>query len=296
MPLSPLRAARLCAQHGLKLSPRTLENLRGVSIASLLESRAELEALLLSAHPAHGVHILDELSWIATHIPELERCKTVEPFGFHHLDVFEHSLEALHVLVDLFPAASLETRWATLLHDVGKPTAKLWDEVRERWSFFGHDDRGAEITRDLLNRLGYDAPFIERVALLVARHMIRLPADAPQAARFARRQRALLPALLEVMLSDREAARGASSSADARRAYQQGFDRVLEAMKEHDAVKPLVTGDDVMKLLNLEPGRDVGRALAFVAQLQDAGELQTVEQVRDALLEWARVRGAEISR
>jgi poly(A) polymerase len=144
----------------------------------------------------------------------------------------------------------------------------------------------------VLKRCGYDEAFVERVALLVARHMIRLPADTVQASRFVRRQRTLMPDLLEVMLADREAARGASSSAEARHAYQVGFDRVLEAMKQHDAVKPLLSGEDVMALLKLEPGREVGKALEFVQTLQDAGDVATADEARAALLEWARVRGS----
>jgi poly(A) polymerase len=292
-PLAAIRAARWCAQLELNLRVQTIQTLKSIPSAGLLESRAELEALLMTNQAAHGMDVLDRIGWIGQHLPELEACKTVEPFGFHHLNVFQHSLEALRVLTDLFSDANLETRWATLLHDVGKPAAKVWDEVRGRWSFFGHDDRGAEIARDLLTRLGYDSGFIERVTLLVARHMIRLPADAVQASRFVRRQRALLPDLLQVMLADREAARGASSSAEARHAYQIGFDRVLEAMNAHDSVKPLLTGEDVMRWLNLEPGREVGQALEFVRTLQDAGDVQSADEARAALLEWARVKRIE---
>ncbi len=290
-PLAPIRAARLCAQHGLKLEANTLNGLRAQETPDASEQRPELERLLLAKHAAHGVHELDGLGWLAHHLPELEASREVAPFGFHHLNVLEHSIEALRVLTDIFPVSTLETRWATLLHDVGKTAAKVWDEVRGHWSFFGHDDRGAELARDILARFGYDAVFSERVALLIGRHMIRLPADETQAARFVRRQRALLPELLQVMLSDREAARGASSSAEARHAYQIGFDRVLSAMNTHDAVKPLLTGDSVMQLLHFEPGRDVGRALAFVSDLQESGEVTTADEARAALEVWARTRG-----
>jgi poly(A) polymerase len=106
-----------------------------------------------------------------------------------------------------------------------------------------------------------------------------------------RRQRTLLPDLLEVMLSDREAARGASSSEEARRAYKIGFDRVLSAMQTHDAVKPLVTGRDVMDWLGLAPGKEIGQALEFIADLQESGDVRDPGEARAALAEWARVRG-----
>jgi poly(A) polymerase len=287
----PLQAARLCAEHDLELEAQTLQVLRGIDSAQPLESRTEFERLMRAKFAARGVHALDRLGWLQTHIPELEVARELQPFGFHHLNVLEHSIEALRVLTELWPTANLETRLATLLHDVGKPAARVWDEVRGHWSYFGHDDAGAQLCKPVLERFGFEAALIERVSLLVARHMIRLPGDNTQAARFVRRQRALLPDLLEVMLSDREAARGASSSEEARHAYKIGFDRVLEAMKSHDAVKPLVTGRDVMSWLGFAPGKEIGQALEFIAELQESGDVRDASEARAALVEWARVRG-----
>ncbi len=289
--VSALIAARLCAEHDLTLEPRTLETLRALPVGVPLEQREELTRLLLAKHAAAGVVALRQMSWLAALIPELEACAEVLPFGFHHLNVLEHQIEALRVLTELFPASSLETRLATLLHDVGKPASKIWDEVRGRWSFFGHDDMGARLVVGILERFGFEAALTQRVSLLIARHMIRLPADETQAARFVRRQRALLPALLEVMLSDREAARGASSSAEARFAYQLGFERVLSAMNAHDAVKPLLSGRDVMDALELPSGKLIGQALEFLAQLQSSAEISTSNEARAALRRWAVVRG-----
>ena len=288
--VSSLTAARLCAEHGLTLEPRTLETLRGLPIGDPITSRPALTRLLLAKHAASGVNALRQTGWLAALLPELEACAEVLPFGFHHLNVLEHQIEALRVLLDLFPASSLETRLATLLHDVGKPASKIWDEARGRWSFFGHDDMGARLVIGILERFGFEAVLIERVSLLIARHMIRLPSDETQAARFVRRQRALLPDLLEVMLSDREASRGASSSSEARFAYQLGFERVLSAINAHDAVKPLLTGRDVMQALELPSGKLIGQALEFLAQLQADGEISTPAEARAALQSWKRVK------
>jgi len=289
--VSVILAARLCAEQDLTLELRTLEYLQALPVGTPLESRLELTRLLLAPHAAGGVTALRQTGWLAAVWPELEACVDVLPFGFHHLNVLEHSIEALRVLLELFPNASLETRVATLLHDVGKPASKIWDEARGRWSFFGHDDMGARLALVILERFGFEAVLIERVSLLIARHMIRLPSDETQAARFVRRQRALLPDLLHLMLSDREASRGASSSAEARYAYQLGFERVLSAMNAHDAVKPLLTGRDVMEFLELPPGKLIGQALEFLTHLQVDAEISTPTEARAALRRWAVVRG-----
>ncbi len=224
-------------------------------------------------------------------LPELEACRGVEQFGgFHHLDVLDHSIEALLRLVTTFPDSSLETRLATLFHDIGKPAAKTWDVVRERWSFFAHDQIGAKVTRALMSRIGFDDTVIERVSSMVDRHMIRLPADQTSAARFVRRNQKILPELLEVMIADREAARGAASSEQSRLAYQHQIDMVLEALKQHSNQKILMNGEQVMAFLNLKPGKAVGLALEFLKTLQESGEVTNLEQAQTVLLEWVKIQ------
>lgn len=300
---SPMIAARLCAEHGYTLEPKLAALLRDVvnqggsltpEYPPLEAVRLELSALMLARDPAHGIEVMRELGLLKRYLPELEAGAGVEQFGgLHHLDVLEHSVEALRRLVTTFPDSDLETRWATLLHDVGKPTARTWDVVRERWSFFGHDQQGASIAREVLARLGYEATVIERVAGMVDRHMLRLPGDERQARRFVNRNRAILPELLQVMLADREAARGTLSSEHSRRSYQQGMDRVLEAMKVYDTAEPLMDGREIMAFLGLEPGRTVGQALEFLREAEANGDARDLETAKGLLAAWAKVRGLE---
>ncbi len=294
-------AARLCAERGLRLDSRLTEALRAMVAldptppdpSGLRESvRDELSALMSAKDPARGIEVVRDLGLLARCIPELEAGAGLEQFGgLHHLDVLEHSIEALRRLVIVFPQARLETRWATLLHDVGKPAARSWDAVRERWSFFGHDQLGATIAREILTRLGYDETLIERASRMVDRHMLRLPGDERQARRFVNRNRVILPELLQVMLADREAARGPLSSEQSRRTYQQGMDRVLQAMKEHDTIKPLMDGREVMAFLKLKPGRAVGQALEFLKEAEESGDASDLATAKTLLAAWARARG-----
>jgi poly(A) polymerase len=285
----PLRAVYLACQDFLKLEEQTQTWLREVSNRSDIQD--DFSAIIRSPHAARGIQMMSDLGLLEKFIPELEACRGVEQYGgFHHLDVLDHSIEALTRLVSTFSDSTLETRLATLFHDIGKPAAKTWDVVRERWSFFAHDQIGAKVTRDLMTRIGFDLATIERVSSMVDRHMIRLPADQTSAARFVRRNQKILPELLQVMIADREAARGPASNEHARLAYQHQIDLVLEAMKHHSSIKVLMNGEDIMAFLNLKPGKSVGLALEFMKTLQEAGELQNLEQAKTALLEWAKIR------
>ena len=289
----PLRVIQLASQHQLKLEKQTRTWLQELGAIKPAESRKDLTEIMLSPFAAGGIKLMSETGLLEKLLPELGACRGVEQFGgFHHLDVFEHSLEALKRLIATFPNASLETRWATLLHDVGKPVAKNWDVVRERFSFFAHDQIGAKVARELLSRFEYQENIVHRVSRMVDRHMLRLPSDQASAARFVRRNLEILPELLEVMLADREAARGPASDEFSRRSYQHGFELVLNAMTQNASLKPLMNGLEIIEFLNLEPGKVVGQALEFLKTLQETGEIQTLEQAKTALLEWAQIQNS----
>jgi poly(A) polymerase len=286
----PLRALQLACEQSLTLEPQTQSTLKELRITPL-EVAGDFAALMLMPYASRLVRLMSDTGMLEQVMPELEACRGVEQFGgFHHLDVFDHSLEALERLNATFESAKLETRLATLLHDIGKPAAKNWDVVRERWSFFAHDQIGAKIARALLTRFGYDERLIHRTSSMVDRHMLRLPGDETTAARFVRRNTEILPELLEVMLADREAARGPASDEGSRRSYQHGFELVLNAMKANSSIKVLMNGSEIMEFLQLKPGVAVGRALEFLKTLQESGEVEDLEAAKRALLQWRQIR------
>ena len=122
--------------------------------------------------------------------------------------------------------------------------------------------------------------------------MLPLPASEREAKRFVHRRRALLPELLSVMLADREAARGPSSSPASRHAYARAMNRVLEALEEQPtAPAPLLGGQEIMALLNLSPGPRVGEAVRALAEARAVGEVSTPDDARTFLHNWAARSG-----
>lgn len=299
--LRPLRLVRLGAELGWGPEPTTADLAREVAynlVAGELpapaaeRAAAELERILRSERAAAGLRLLNSLGLLDFHLPELAEGRGIEQLGgFHHLDVLDHGIEALRRLVATFPDADLSTRWATLLHDVGKPRSRSWDSARERWSFFGHDRVGAEVARELLGRLRLPHARVERVAAMVDRHMLRLPGDERAARRFAHRHRALLPDLLRVMLADREAGRGPLVSERGRHGYQVGMSLVLAALERPPAARPLLDGRAIMSLLGLEPGPDVGRVVEALAEAAALGDATDEEEARRFVVGWARAQG-----
>lgn len=229
------------------------------------------------------------------YLPELALARETEQGGFHHLYVLGHSLEALNQLVQGFPDADLALRWATLLHDVGKPPTKTYDESGQFYHFYGHDKLGAELTQEILTRLRYPGNLAKRASNLVRYHMVQLPQgkDVQERAvrRFVHRRGELLPDLLKLMLADREAARGPRSSEASRQAYRLAMARVLESLDTKPAPPPLLSGGEIMRLLDLSEGPRVGEAVRFLREAEAVGDVRTFEEAEAALKRYAAHQG-----
>lgn len=296
-PLRAWRAARFEGTLGFRLEAGTEAAVREVALdlgAGRLplpaweRVRDELHALLGSPDAARGVARLEDLGLLVLTVPELREGLGVAQGGVHHLDVFGHSLEALHQLLARRPDAPLTLRWAALLHDVGKARTRAVDPVTGRVSFHGHERVGAELSAGILTRLKLPGDDVRRVSALVGAHMLPLPANEREARRFVHRRRELLPDLLSLMLADREAARGPWSSEASRRAYARGFERVLAALEEQpSAPPPLLDGREIMALLGIPPGPRVGMAARALAEAAALGEVTTPDGARAFVRAWA---------
>ena len=299
-PVRGLRGVRFAATLGFNLESQTEAAIRAhaedlqagtAPLPAWERVNDELTLLLLSDRAAPGLQRLHRLGLLRVFLPELAAAEGVTQGSFHHLDVLGHSLEALNQLVQGFPDADLTLRWATLLHDLGKPPTKTHYGDGRRYHFYGHDRVGAELTGTLLSRLRVPNARRERAAALVRAHMVQLPRTEREARRFVHRRRELLPDLLKLMVADREAARGPGSSEVGRRAYRLAVAGVLEILAEPPPSKPLLDGLEVMRLLNLQPGPRVGEGVHFVREAEAVGDVRTKEEAEAALRTYAHAQG-----
>lgn len=254
-PLRVLRLARLAVERGLRAEATTLALARA-SARHLREVAAErvfgeLCRILEAPAAVDGLRLLNELDATAAVLPELERLRGVEQSRFHHLDVYEHTLEVLRQTIALEsdpdaelrragPRALAESatavgellrqpladgltrgaalRWGALLHDIAKPATRAVRPQDGRVTFVGHDELGARIAGDLLCRLRASERLRVHVAALVREHLrlgflVHEPQPLSRRAVFAY-MRATGPVAADVTLlsvADRLATRGAKS-------------------------------------------------------------------------------------
>lgn len=127
--------------------------------------RDELSKIILSNSPSEGIECLEKAGLLRFILPELREGIGVTQNLHHIYTVWEHNLRALATC----PSRKLETRLATLLHDVGKPRAKRGEGYYS--TFYSHDHIGARITEKMLTRLRFPKEVVKKATLLVDNHL-----------------------------------------------------------------------------------------------------------------------------
>ncbi len=171
-PLRLLRAVRFAAQLDFTIEPETRRSV--MRQASKLQKisreriRDEMNKLLLSDHPARGLDLLVELGLMPSIVPEVMELRGVSqqptPRAPASKDVYVHVLRVVER-----SSPRLIARWGALLHDIAKPRTRSVEDNKVH--FFGHEDIGAHMARDILKRLHFDRDFIESVSRIVRLHM-----------------------------------------------------------------------------------------------------------------------------
>ncbi|MCH4250117.1 MAG: CCA tRNA nucleotidyltransferase [Microbacteriaceae bacterium] len=295
-PLRMLRGARFVSQLGFRLDPGALAAMRamGESLQIVSGERIgeELMKLLVGQDPVAGLRVLVETGLADRVLPELPALQLSVDEHHRHKDVYEHSLTVLQQAIDQEPdGPDAVLRWAALLHDTGKPATRKFG-ADGTVSFHNHDRVGARLTRKRLRALHYDKEFVAQVSRLVELHM-RFFGYGEQAwtdsavRRYVRDAGPLLPRLHILTKADMTT-RNQRKAARLRGIYASLEERIaqLQAQEELDAIRPDLDGTQIMEILGLHPGREVGEARSFLLELRlDEGPLGEAEAAR-RLREW----------
>jgi poly(A) polymerase len=171
-PLRLLRGVRFAAQLDFALETETRHSIerQATKLQKISRERIrdEMNKLLLSDNPAKGLDLLVELGLMPSIIPEVLELRGVSQLPTPRVpvskDVYAHVLRVVERSSPRLPA-----RWSALLHDIAKPRTKSVEDNKVH--FFGHEDVGAFMARDILKRLHFDRDFIEGVSRIVRLHM-----------------------------------------------------------------------------------------------------------------------------
>ena len=302
-PLRMLRAARFTSHLGFVLAPGTraamAELAPQISIISAERVADELSKLLRTPDPRVGLELLVETGIAAIVLPELPALRLEIDEHHHHKDVYEHSLTVLDQVIELEEsrkhrlAPDLVLRMAALMHDIGKPATKR-TEGGGVVTFHHHDVVGSKLAAKRLRALRFDKQFIADVSRLIELHLrffgYTEGAWTDSAVRrYVRDAGPLLERLHMLVRAD-------VTTRNRRKADRLGFaydnleERIAALSEEEElaAIRPDLDGEQIMAILGLRPGREVGEAYRFLLELRlDEGSLGEVEATARLATWWA---------
>ena len=305
-PLRMMRAARFASQLSFEIEPATFAAMarlaERIEIVSAERVRDEFTKLLLGANVREGLRVLVDSGLADRVLPELPALKLEIDEHHHHKDVYEHTLTVVEQAIDLetdddgaVPSPDLVLRLAALLHDIGKPPTRRL-EPGGGVSFHHHEVVGAKMAGRRLKALKFDKDTIKAVTLLVELHLRfhgygearwsdsavrRYVTDAgEQLERLHRLTRA------DVTTRNRRKAERLAF------AYDDLEARIakLREQEEIDAIRPDLDGTQIMEILGIRPGREVGDAYRHLLELRMEHGPLGEERAREELLAWWTAR------
>lgn len=310
-PLRLLRAFRFSATLNFDIDPDTIAYIRKHHqlIADVAAERitSEIFYMLESDNSAKQIVSMGEIGLLEEVFTELKATREVTSNAYHHLGLFDHSVEALvqceRAVSDL-PEWAKEivqqplaqgvsrmsaTKLASLLHDIGKP--QTWVITEEgKHTFIGHDKIGAEMCEPLAKRLKWAKPverFIEKLVRWHLRpgHLFQQGPPTDKAKfKFYRTIGEELPELILLALADFRSTCGPGLQ-DGRREAEQKLFELLSNYSVYEVgqrkEERFLDGKELMQILDIGPGPVVGQLLEDLLEAQILGEVQNREQATD---------------
>jgi poly(A) polymerase len=300
-PLRMLRAVRFAAQLDFVVAPEVVAAMTAmadrIEIISAERVRDELVKLICSPHPRRGLALLVETGLAERVLPELPALALERDEHHRHKDVYEHTLTVLEQSIELesrLPDGGPDfvSRFAALMHDVGKPKTRRF--VGDGTvTFHHHDVVGAKLTRKRMKELRFSNDQIDAVASLVELHLRFHGYGSGEwtdsaVRRYVRDAGDQLERLHILTRADCTT-RNQRKAERLRRTYDDLEDRIarLSEQEELASIRPDLDGEQIMEILGIPPGREVGAAYRHLLELRmDQGPM-TYEAARAALLAWA---------
>ena len=303
-PLRMMRAIRFASVLHFEIEKNSLEAIKQeaerIKIVSMERIMVELNKIMLSEKPSVGLKLMEETTLLEKIIPELTALKGIEEVeGQTHKDNFWHTLEVVDNISK--NTDNLWLRWAALLHDIGKaPTKKFVEKIG--WTFHGHEFLGSKMVKNLFTRLklplGTHMKYVQKMVKLSSRPIALIDDDATDSAL----RRLLFDAgedledLFTLCKADIT-----TKNASKQEKFKKNFEYVAQKIKEveeKDQVRnfqPPISGEEIMEMFSLKPGREIGILKEKVKEAILEGEIANDKnEARNFVIKEAKLLGLEM--
>ena len=292
-PLRMMRAIRFASTLGFSIEQKSLEAIekeaKRIEIITVERIMVEFNKIMLSEKPSVGLELMKKTGLLDIVLPEFTALEGIEEVeGQKHKDNFWHTLEVVDNISK--NTDNLWLRWAALLHDVGKaPTKKYVKGIG--WTFHGHEFLGSKMVKTIFQRLklplGKDMKYVQKMVKLSSRPIALISDDVSDSAL----RRMLFDAGedLEDLFTLCKADITTKNSYKQEK-FKKNFEYVAKKIKEveeKDHVRnfqPPITGEEIMQMFNLKPGREIGILKERVKEAVLEGEIPNEHEAAKELV------------
>ena len=280
-PLRMMRAAYFASKLSLDIDPSCLESIKNnagrITIVSQERKTNELLKILGTKKPSIGLNILQEAGLMEFVFPEIAVMYGLDQSNeYHHKDIFYHTLEVVDNAAKL--SDKLDLRLAALVHDIAKPKTRRLSKSKG-YTFYGHDDVGARMLKGISSHMKFSNSTRDYIAKLTALHLRPISLAKKDVTDSAIRRLIVdageeIDDLMKLCRADITTKNPKNITK-----YLGNFDRVEKRMNEVIEIDRLkafqspVRGDEIMKMFDLGPGKEVGKIKTMVEDAIINGEI-----------------------
>ena len=281
-PLRMMRAAYFASKLSLSIERNCLESIKDnaerISIVSQERITNELFKILGTKKPSIGLDILQQSGLMTFVFPEISVMYGLDQSNeYHHKDIFYHTLEVVDNAAQL--SDKLDLRLAALVHDIAKPNTRRLSKSKG-YTFYGHDDVGARMLKGISTNMKFSNSTRDYITKLTSLHLRPISLAKKDVTDSAIRRLIVdageeIDDLMKLCRADITTKNPKNITK-----YLGNFDRVEKRMNEVIEIDELkafqspVRGDEIMKMFDLPPGKEVGKIKTMVEDAIINGEIK----------------------